>query len=302
MSEQQSLALIPIKHAEIDQVGMGVLPNGETYLSLQGLARFCGLAPSSIIELSGDWSNGVAQTKQRGQQITQLIKEWADTEEIPNDLYVPIEDNSSITGVIHAVPEQICMAILDYYAHYAQSPKKEALNNYRTAARYGLRRYIYDRVGYSEVDRIAESWKLFQERIVLNESPHGYFTMFDEATSIIASLIRNNITVDDSIMVDASLGIHWSKYWKNEELDQKYGNREKVEHKFPAAFRQLDPEIWAYPNDALSEFRNWFQNTYLLEKYPAYLRRKTSGGSISVESIPILLSAVLPPSLESKIR
>ncbi len=299
--KQQTFDLVPVKLQEVDSISMGVLPNGETFLSLQGLARFCGLAPSSVIQLAQDWSAGDAQGKVRGQQLTELIKEWTESETIPDSLYVEIDSKNSITGVIHAVPEQIVMAITDYYAHYAQVTKPEAIQNYRRAAKLGLRKYIYDRLNYNEQDLIGESWKLFQERILNNECPKGYFTMFDEATTIIASLIRNNIVVDDSIMPDGSLGIHWANYWKAKNLAMVHGERIKIIHKYPESYRQLDPEINAYPINALSEFRTWFQEIYLPEKYPAYIQKKNRDGKIALTSIPLLLSAVMPPEVSQRI-
>lgn len=294
--KQKKLELVPVKMQEVDSIGMGVLPNGETFLSLQGLARFCGLAPSAIIQLAQDWKKGEAQTKTRGKQLAQLILEWTESDEIPSSLYVEIENAYAISTVTHAVPESIVMAITDYYAHYAQTTKQEAINNYRKAAKFGLRKYIYERLDYNEQDLLNESWKLLQERILNNESPKGYFTMFDEATTIIASLIRNNIVVDDSIMPDGSLGIHWAKHWKVNGLDQGFGKRIKIQHKFPESYRQQDPEINAYPNEALSQFRTWFQETYLPLKYPSYVKNKLQDKS----KLSILLQAVLPPSLESK--
>ncbi|ELS8947451.1 hypothetical protein KW482_08130 [Vibrio fluvialis] len=299
--KQQPLDLVPVKIQEVDNISMGVLPNGETFLSLQGLAKFCGLAPSSVIQLAQDWSAGEAQDKIRGQQLTELIKEWTESESVPDTLYVEIDSKNSITGVIHAVPEQIVMAITDYYAHYAPMTKPEAIRNYRRAAKLGLRKYIYDRLNYNEQDLISESWKLFQERILNNECPKGYFTMFDEATMIIASLIRNNIIVDDSIMPDGSLGIHWAKYWKAQGLEMVHGERIKIFHKYPESYRQLDPEINAYPIGALSEFRGWFQETYLPEKYPAYIKRKIKDGTVALESVPVLLSAVMPPDVSERL-
>lgn len=299
---QQSLNVTPVRMQEIENISMGVLPNGETFLSLQGLARFCGVAPSSIIQLSQDWKNGEAQGKIRGKQLLQLIKEWTDSNEPPLSLYVEIDSKSSISGVIHAVPESIVMAVTDYYAHYSQSPKQEAINNYRKAARLGIRKYIYDRLNYSEQDLIQQSWQLFQERILSNETPQGYFTMFDEATTIIASMIRNNIAVDDSIMPDGSLGNVWARYWKAQGLAIQFGERIKIIHRFPESYRQLDPEINAYPNAALSSFRTWFQDVYLVEKYPNYLNRKVGAGGITTESIPMLLAAVLPPTLPNNPR
>lgn len=294
---QSRLDLVPVKMQEVDNISMGVLPNGETFLSLQGLAKFCGVAPSSIIQLAQDWQKGEAQTKARGKQIIELIKEWTESDNVPLSLYVQVENQYSISDVTHAVPESIVMAITDYYAHYAQVTKPEAIKNYRRAAKFGLRKYIYERLNYNEQDLIGESWKLLQERILNNESPQGYFTMFDEATTVIASLIRNNIVVDDSIMPDGSLGIHWAKYWKAQKFESKYEPRIKIKHAFPASYRQLDPEINAYPITALSEFRKWFQDTYLPQKYPQYIKNKIKDG----RDLSLLLSAVLPPSVESKI-
>jgi len=299
--KQNRLDLVPVKLQEVDSISMGVLPNGETFLSLQGLAKFCGMAPSSIIMLAQDWAKGEAQLKTRGKQIAELIQEWTDSSEVPTSLYVEIESQYSVSDVIHAVPESIVMAITDYYAHYAQVTKPEAVRNYRRAAKLGLRKYIYDRLDYNEQDIIGESWKLFQERVLNNECPKGYFTMFDEATTIIASLIRNNIVVDDSIMPDGSLGIHWAKYWKAQSLESKYAPRIKIVHQYPESYRQRDPEINAYPIAALSEFRAWFQETYLPEKYPSYIKRKTKDGTVSLESVPLLLSAVLPPSVTERL-
>lgn len=298
--KQQSLSITPIAIKEVDNISMGILPNGETFLSLQGLARFCGMAPSSIIQLAQDWEKGEAQGRQRGRQLEELIKEWTETEQAPDSLYVQLSSNNSITGTIHAVPEQIVMAITDYYAHFAQVKKDEAIINYRKAAKFGLRKYIYERLSYKETDAISKSWSLFQERILLNETPRGYFTMFDEATSIIASLIRNNIVVDDSIMPDGSLGSHWGRYWRTNSLAEKYGEQIKIRHNFPESYRQLDPEINAYPHSALSEFRGWFEDTYLPEKYPEYVKRKVKDGKIMLESIPLLLSAVMPPEVSEK--
>jgi len=299
--EQKILDLVPIKMQEVDSISMGVLPNGETFLSLQGLAKFCGVAPSTIVQLAQDWESGSAQGKIRGKQLEDLIKEWTESDHIPDSLYVKIDSKNSITGVIHAVPEQIVMAITDYYAHFAQTTKSEALSNYRKAAKLGLRTYIYERLNYNQQNKIAQSWSLFQERILNNQSPKGFFTMFDEATTIIASLIRHNIIVDDSIMPDGSLGIHWSNYWKCNSLDKKYSQRIKIHHKFPESYRQIDPEISAYPISAIAEFRSWFEEVYLPEKYPAYIKKKIKDGKISIETVPLLLSAVLPPTLEEKI-
>lgn len=295
-----TLSLQPVKHQEIDNITMGILPNGETYLSLSGLARFCGVTSSSIIEFSQEWTEGRSLDKRRGKQIAGLMREWLDTDELPERLYVEISGSGSTRSSIHAVPEQICMAILDYYAHYADEIRSEALANYRTAARFGLRKYIYERLDFDESKQVTQSWQLFQERLLSNETPAGYYTMFNEGAQIIASLIKAGIPVDDTLMPDGSLGSHWGRYWKNNDFDQKFGKREKIKHNFPESYRQLDPEVWAYPNDSISIFRNWFDFTYLPEKYPKYIDTKIGQGKISKDKASLLVSAVMPPSLENK--
>ncbi len=47
-----TLNINPLKHQEVDNIQMGVLPTGETYMSLRGLARFCGVSHSVIQELA----------------------------------------------------------------------------------------------------------------------------------------------------------------------------------------------------------------------------------------------------------
>lgn len=291
--QQGRLELVPVAIKEVDNISMGILPNGETFLSLQGLAKFCGVAPSNIIQLAQDWQKGEAQGRQRGQILGQLIQEWTESSEIPDSLYVEIENPYAMSNSTHAVPESIVMAITDYYAHYSQTPKQEAILNFRRAAKHGLRSYIYERLEYSKQDVLERSWGLFKERVLLNESPQGYFTMFDEATGIIASLIRHGIPVDDSIMPDGSLGIHWGKYWREQNCDNKHGARIKINHKFPDSYRQMDPVINAYPIAALSEFRQWFQDTYLPDKYKTYISGKVADKS----DVSLLLEAVLPKAL-----
>lgn len=267
---------------------------------MNGLAKLCGVSPSAIKEFSQEWEKGVAQGKPRGSRVGELICEWTQQNELPTSLYVEIITPISITGVIHAVPEQICMAILDYYSHYSIEIKEEALKNYRIAARYGLRKYIYERLNYDEAELLNQSWQLLRERILSNEKPAGYFTMFDEAVSIIASLIRGGVAVNDTMMPDGSLGSHWGRYWNSSGFNEKFGQREKIHHRFPESYRQLDPEVWAYPNAALAEFREWLESIYLPDKYPSYIKGKVKSGNISAEKYDLLIRAVLPPTIEDK--
>ena len=43
--------------------------------------------------------------------------------------------------------------MIEYYAFEAQRTNQTALDNYRSAARYGLSKYIYDALGYVPPDK-----------------------------------------------------------------------------------------------------------------------------------------------------
>ncbi|PKH06651.1 hypothetical protein [Moritella sp. Urea-trap-13] len=64
-----TLNINPLKHQEVDNIQMGVLPTGETYMSLRGLSRFCGVSHSVIQTLAKEWIEGTLFTKTRGKKI-----------------------------------------------------------------------------------------------------------------------------------------------------------------------------------------------------------------------------------------
>lgn len=54
-------------------------------------------------------------------------------------LYIPI-------GTANAYPDDICMAVLEYYAFDAQAQNGTALQNFRKLARASLRLFIYSSI------------------------------------------------------------------------------------------------------------------------------------------------------------
>ena len=53
--EQLRLDLQVAAEGEFDGVVMGVLSDGQAYLTIRGLARMCGVDHSSIIRITADW-------------------------------------------------------------------------------------------------------------------------------------------------------------------------------------------------------------------------------------------------------
>lgn len=78
--------------------------------------------------------------------------------------------------------------------------------------------------------------------------------------------------------IDRRDGIHWSKYWTENNLQQKYGERIKYDHCYPDYFplSESNPQdCWCYPENALGEFRKWLREIYIGEgKFKNYLDDK----------------------------
>lgn len=301
LQNQLTLNINPLKHQEVDNIQMGVLPTGETYMSLRGLARFCGVSHSVIQDLAKEWSDGSLFEKTRGQKIIGTFQRLTHSEDIPSTMFTVIETNNTLFPTIHAVPEQICISVLQYYALHARLDDNSiAIENFEKAAAFGLRKYIYQKLDF-DFDRIKDHcWELLKERILYNADPAGYFTTFSESTSMIANFVRHGIVIDERTMVDGSVGSTWGRYWTSNNLENQFGPRVKIRHQFPQSYPQLDPMVNAYPTDALPAFRNWFNDVYLAEKFGQYLSRKVAKGDFERERLPQLIDAVQPLRLENK--
>src|SRR5689334_11697424 len=71
--EQLRLDLQVAAEREINGVGMGVLSDGQPFLTIRGLARLCGVDHSSIIRITADWLQ--TPLKAREQKIRELVRE-----------------------------------------------------------------------------------------------------------------------------------------------------------------------------------------------------------------------------------
>lgn len=291
--------ILPLLHSDVhktspDGIEMGVLENGMPYLSQRGLVKMVGIGRTSFQNLSSRWK----EEKNSGAslEINKLLLNAGYTEE---ELFIEIELNGRTT---YAYTEPVCLAVLEYYAFDAKNKSSVAQNSYRVLSKAGFRVFVYQYTGYTPQHDQLDSWKHFHDRIdlVYNNVPSGYYCIFREISGMIVSLIRRDVIVNDKMIPDISVGIHWGKYWKDNGLDNKIGKRISYEHNYPDYYPQSasNPQpANAYPNESLHIFRNWFEEEYLISKFPKYMIRQTKQGKICSDIANKVIESVSLPQL-----
>ena len=53
--QQLKMEVFPVKEVEVESVQMGVLNNGNPYLTMRGLSRLCGVDSAAMTRLTSDW-------------------------------------------------------------------------------------------------------------------------------------------------------------------------------------------------------------------------------------------------------
>jgi hypothetical protein len=269
---QLNLELQIAAEREIDGVGMGVLSDGTSFLTMRGLARMCGVDNASIVRMTANWMDN--PLKPREAKIRELVRAQNADDTVA---FIATMKNGTVH---HAVPDAVCMATLEYYAFEAKQAGNEvAARNYRILARKGFNDFVYAQVGYNPDGAYDIAWKQFHDRVSLSHYtvPEGYFSVFKEIADLFVTLIRQKAILGPSFVPDISVGQAWAKYWKTENLDTLYGDRILCEHNYPLYFPQAasNPQHpYAYSDEALGEFRKWVRKNYLKKNLPAYLENK----------------------------
>ncbi|TOB12344.1 hypothetical protein CGK13_06280 [Vibrio parahaemolyticus] len=289
-NSQMDLPNVPVKIGEVDGINMGVLSDGTPFLSARGVSRLVGQAPSSIITLVSNWDE--ERLKPRGAKISQILREQGIDD---NKIHVEV----TLNGVKnYAIDDAACLAILEYYAFDSTSKNQEvAQTNYRLLARRSIREFVYTSLGYDPANVVPVEWKHFHDRMLLNEVPRGYFSVFKEIADLMVSSIRQGLVVDEHVVPDISVGQAWSKHWETSGFDDLYGQRTKHPHHYPDYFPQSKNgpvSVFIYPLASLGEFRSWFEAVYLQEKFKTYISGQIKKKAISVSSAELLLEAVTP--------
>lgn len=249
------------RERDVEGIGMGVLSDGTPYLSQRGLAALCGVQNAHIGTISSQWDDDIQ--KPRITTIKGILHEAGSNINRP---HIEILHK----GTVHyCYPAEVCLAVLEYYALDAgTNVRPEARKNFRLLAGSKLKELIYSQVGYDPTGSINEPLRKWHERIELNHqsAPSGYFSIFNEAHTVIYELIMAGAKIGEKMVPDISIGIHWAKHWDANDLGARFGDREKFPHRYPDDHPQAksNPQIAdCYPLDALGEYRRWLQSTYL---------------------------------------
>ena len=260
------------RQIEVDGIGMGVLKDGTPFLTGRGLARLVGTENLHIRTISQEWNEDPLKPRVAG--IKAILEKRGIT--VPS---AHIETSYG-SQAIHAYPDYVCLAVLEFYAFDAPNLRETARDNYRLLAGKALQDLIYSQVGYDPSGSNVHKFEKWHERLALNyqSAPRGYFHVFNEAHTIFYELIQAGADINEKFVVDISIGSHWGRYWSDNNLDFIHGPRLKYPHRYPDTHPQAQAnphESWCYPLAALGDYREWMQSTYIEgEKFKTYLYGK----------------------------
>ena len=149
----------------------------------------------------------------------------------------------------------------------------------------------------SGAGREERAWRVFTDRLdlVSDQVPAGYFCIFRETADIYASMIRAGINPGLRILLDISVGQHWSKYWIKEGLEARYGARARYHHHFPPYWAQSlsNPQTpYCYPEEALGAFKRWLREVYVPLKMPVYLSNQARQGKLTHQEATKAIAAL----------
>jgi hypothetical protein len=298
---QGHLGLEELDGARLNTLGMGILSDGTPFLTQRGLAGLCGVENAHIGTISTQWQDELP--KPRISKIRDILAKNGHT---LGEAHVPVHAGGR---VLYAYREEISLAIIEYYAFEAgQFCQEEALDNFRVLARKGFRDAIYETLGYSPRREADDLWKPFHDRIslVYHNAPDGYFSIFKESAEVTVTLGQGGVYTSDGVIPDISIGKCWSRYWKEQNLADLYGERLDYEHHYPAYFPQAasNPQMpWAYPEAALGEFKRWLREDYIRGgKLSSYIKGQVSRKSITSEAANAALQAYDLPALPAPSR
>lgn len=289
------------RDADINGIGMGVLSDGTPYLNQRGLAALCGVQNAHIGTISSQWAE--AEQKPRIVSIKAILTKLKLT-------YRAAHVEVAHKGIVHyCYPADVCLAILEYYAFDAGANcQPQARDNFRILAGSKLRELIYSQVGYDPSRVNQKRFDKWHERIALNyqSAPKGFFHVFNEAHTIIYELILAGANIGENFVVDISIGIHWSNFWKENDLESDFGDRCKYPHRYPDTHPQAKSnpqESWCYPLAALGAYREWLQDTYIEGgKFKTYLSGKVSRGELPPSVAQLAIAALAPLQIEPPSR
>lgn len=109
------------------------------------------------------------------------------------------------------------------------------------------------------------------------------------------TLGQSGICSNDEVIPDISIGKCWGRYWTDNSLAERFGDRLEYQHNYPPYFPQAasNPQTpWCYPEGALGEFKRWLREDYIRGgKFTAYVTSQVTKKSLSSETAARALAA-----------
>lgn len=289
-SNQRELNLGISKAETIDGIEMGVLSDGTPFLTQNSLAEICGVARSSIQNITNEWSN---QDSTAVQKIKSILNS---NNYVYDQPYIKVKYQGQD---IYAYSDIICSTFMQYYAFEAgRYCTEKSKQNFIKLATLSLRQLIYQALDYKQSDTVPAKWQHYHERLSLvhDSAPKGYFGIFKEIADLVLHLGQNGLYIDSNFVPDISIGITWSNYWQSKNLAEKYGERLDYPHNYPKSFAQSksNPQHpFCYPEEALGVFRKWVREQYIGKgKMKKYLESKVKDETFSLEFVQLAIKAL----------
>jgi len=280
----------------VNGIEMGVLPDGTAYMTGRALSKLCGVKNSSISEATTDWASNAP-----GERTTRLAR-WLEQQGVTRDsLYVQGEKPVVAGKVAYPYPDDVVTRIIEYYAYDAENTTDEAKHNFRILGRAGVRSFVYHQLGFDPRNAVPQVWRQFHDRILLDSTPAGYFSVFKESTDLVLAAIKAGLPVDAGVVPDLGVGEAWAAHWKLNDLAAKHGDRGKHAHNYPEYFPQVKSnpqDVNIYPVEALGDFCRWMQNEYIPLRFPKPIQDKVSDGAPPPSAAELLLAHAQSPEPE----
>jgi len=276
----------------VNGIEMGVLPDGTAYMTGRALSKLCGVRNSSLSEATTDWASNAP-----GERTTRLAR-WLEQQGVTRDsLYVQGEKPVVAGKVAYPYPDDVVTRIIEYYAYDAENTTDEAKHNFRILGRAGVRTFVYHQLGLDPRNAVPQIWRQFHDRILLDSTPAGYFSVFKESTDLVLAAIKAGLAVDADLVPDIGLGAAWAAHWKLNDLAARYGDRGKHAHSYPEYFPQAKSnpqDVNLYPVEALGDFRQWMQNEYIPLRFPKPIQDQVSDGALPPSAAELLIAHAQP--------
>lgn len=290
---QLSLRVETPPDGALQGIEMGVAPDGTAFLSQRGVATLAGTTFSSVTEGSQEVLSGASTPRARALRDLLAQFGWKG-----GPFYAQISHEGRL---INAYPDYVVVAFLQYYAFHSRAPSERAVRALGLLATKSLRDLIYAALGIDQA-KIQASFKAFYDRLMLNDVPTGYFSVFVECDRLMMAALSGGLEVGSHTVPDISVGQRWAAYWRENELSKTHGEALKHGHYYPDDHPQSRANgmpAAIYPNAALAEFRQWMDEQYIPMHFPKYLSNKVDEGRIQENAAAALIARVAPKKLGS---